>query len=82
MSSPASPLRTTFTVIPVSAVNASKIPSLGVNESCASNVSVTGPSVCDDPLSDEPEQAANSSMLSAIAEILFMGVQLSVTEGT
>jgi hypothetical protein len=29
-----------------------------------------------------PEQAANSSTLSAIAEILFMGVQLSVTEGT
>jgi len=69
-------------VMPVAVVNASKMPSLGVNESCASNVNVTGPSGCDEPSSEVPEHAANRSTLSAIAENLFMGVQLSVTEGT
>jgi hypothetical protein len=68
--------------MPVAVVNASKMPSLGVNESCASNVSVTGPSLVDEPSSELPEHAVNNSMLSVIATIFFMGVQLSVTEGT
>ena len=43
--SPASPPCTTSTAIPVAAVKASKMPGVGVNDSCASNVRVTGPSV-------------------------------------
>jgi hypothetical protein len=58
------------------------MPSLGVNESCASNVSVTGPSLVDEPSSELPEHAVNNSMLSVIATIFFMGVLLSGTEGT
>jgi hypothetical protein len=45
-------------------------------------VSVTGPSLGDEPLSDVPEHAASRSTLRAIAEIFFMGVLLSVTKGT
>ena len=70
--------------MPVCSVNAAKIPSVGVNDSCASSVSVTvsllGEEVDEDVSVVEAEQLASISV-AAIMEMRFMsalqGVRLN-----